>query len=329
MYQEILCNFDNLREAYRLAHQGKTNAADVIEFDKNKFYNLNKLLKKLQNKEWSSIFRYYRFIITEPKERVVDAMLFEGRIVQHVLCDKILRPYFEARLVKENCACRQNKGTDYAVNLVKQGIVKYLKTHPDGWVLKMDVKKYFPSIDRVVLKNMLAKFPDGEIVELLHFIVDNAPDENGMPIGNQTSQWFALYYLDTIDRIIKEKYQIRVYARYMDDLVIIDENKEKLKRLWTELSEVAQTKLKLQFNSKTQLSPLHKGVSFLGWRIIPTKSHGVYMKLENGKRKMRVDKINEIWWDDDTESRASRLRSVEANLDKGNTYLFQKRHGVK
>lgn len=329
MYQEILCNFDNLREAYRLAHQGKTDAADVIEFDKNKFYNLNKLLKKLQNKEWSSIFRYYRFIITEPKERVVDAMLFEGRIVQHVLCDKILRPYFEARLVKENCACRQNKGTDYAVNLVKQGIVKYLKTHPDGWVLKMDVKKYFPSIDRVVLKNMLAKFSDGEIVELLHFIVDNAPDENGMPIGNQTSQWFALYYLDTIDRIIKEKYQIRVYARYMDDLVIIDENKEKLKRLWTELSEVAQTKLKLQFNSKTQLSPLHKGVSFLGWRIIPTKSHGVYMKLENGKRKMRVDKINEIWWDDDTESRTSRLRSVEANLDKGNTYLFQKRHGVK
>lgn len=329
MYQEILCNFDNLREAYRLAHQGKTNAADVIEFDKNKFYNLNKLLKKLQNKEWSSIFRYYRFIITEPKERVVDAMLFEGRIVQHVLCDKILRPYFEATLVKENCACRQNKGTDYAVNLVKQGIVKYLKTHPDGWVLKMDVKKYFPSIDRVVLKTMLAKFPDNEIVELLHFIVDNAPDENGMPIGNQTSQWFALYYLDTIDRIIKEKYRIKVYARYMDDLVIIDENKEKLKRLWTELSEVAQTKLKLQFNSKTQLSPLHKGVSFLGWRIIPTKSHGVYMKLENGKRKMRVDKINEIWWDDDTESRASRLRSVEANLDKGNTYLFQKRHGVK
>ena len=87
MYQEILCNFDNLREAYRLAHQGKTNAVDVIEFDKNKFYNLNKLLKKLQNKEWSSIFRYYRFIITEPKKRVVDAMLFEGRIVQHVLCD--------------------------------------------------------------------------------------------------------------------------------------------------------------------------------------------------------------------------------------------------
>lgn len=329
MYQEILCNFDNLREAYSLAHQGKTNAADVIEFDKNKFYNLNKLLKKLQNKEWSSIFRYYRFIITEPKERVVDAMLFEGRIVQHVLCDKILRPYFEARLVKENCACRQNKGTDYAVNLVKQGIVKYLKMHPDGWVLKMDVRKYFPSIDRQVLKSMLAKFPDDEIVEMLHFIVDTAPDENGMPIGNQTSQWFALYYLDTIDRIIKEKYRIKVYARYMDDLVIIDESKEKLKRLWAELTEVAQTRLKLQFNSKTQLLPLHKGVSFLGWRIILTEKHGVYMKLENGKRKMRIDKINEIWWNDDMESRTSRLSSVEANLDKGNTYLFQKRHGVK
>lgn len=329
MYQEIICNFDNLREAYRLAHRGKTNAADVVEFDKDKFYNLNKLLKKLQNKQWNDIFRYYRFTITEPKERIVDAMLFEGRIVQHVLCDKILRPYFEARLVKENCACRENKGTDYAVKLVRQGMVKFLKQYADGWVLKMDVSKFFPSIDRETLKTMLAKFPDKEIVELLYFIIDSSPDEKGMPIGNQTSQWFALYYLDPIDRIIKEKFRIKCYSRYMDDLVIIDESKEKLKRLWTELSAVAKEKLKLQFNAKTQLMPLYKGVTFLGWRIVPTANRGIYMKIENGKRKMRVDKIKEIWWDSDAESRETRLRSIEANLDKGNTYMFQKRHGIK
>lgn len=329
MYDEILCNFDNIREAYRLAHRGKTNSPDVIEFDKNKLYNLQYILNTMKKREWDKVFTYYRFTITQPKERIIDAMNFDGRIVQHILCDKILRPYFEARLVKENCACRQNKGTDYALKLVKQGIVGFLKKHSDGWVLKMDVRKYFPSIDRAVLKEMLAKFPDKEIRDLLYYIVDNSPEQNGLAIGNQTSQWFALYYLDPIDRIIKEKYRIKLYTRYMDDLIIVHESKTLLQELWKELVDVARNRLKLEFNAKTQLFPLHKGVSFLGWKIMPTPHKGVYMKLDGDKKKLRIVKIKEIWWDSDTELRATRLRSVEVNLDKGNTYLLQKRHGIK
>ena len=239
MYKEILCNFENLYEAYYIAHRGKTNSQDVIEFDKNKLYNLNIILKQLENKEWDKIFRYYRFMIHYPKDRIVDAMVFEGRIVQHVLCDKILRPYFEPRLVKENSACRIGKGTDYASNLIKQGLTKFLRSHDKGYVLKIDIKKYFPSIDRKILKSILEKFPDKEIKELLFYIIDHCPEENGLPIGNQTSQWFALYYMDALDRIIKEKYKIKIYARYMDDFLIIHEDKNILKQLLSDLINFA------------------------------------------------------------------------------------------
>lgn len=319
MYKEILCNLDNLREGYRLSHRGKTNSPDVVEFDKHKLYNLNTILRQLEIKDWDKIFRYYRFMIHYPKDRVVDAMIFEGRIVQHVLCDKILRPYFEPRLVKENSACRIGKGTDYASNLVKFGITKFLHTHLDGYVLKIDIKKYFPSIDRTILKSILNKFPDDEIRELLFYLIDHCPENNGLPIGNQTSQWFALYYMDALDRIIKEKYKIKIYARYMDDFIIIHENKDYLIQLLSELKEFALNERLLQFNEKTQLTPLHKGFSFLGWRYV-IKNKKIIKRVENSKRKYRImtlkkARINSI-----------KRQSIIQYLNRGNTYKFQQQY---
>jgi RNA-directed DNA polymerase len=264
VYTDVICNFENLREAYRLAHRSKSECPEVIEFDRDILGNLLILKRQLINKEWDKIFEYYRFEITVPKKRIVDALTFRGRIVQHVLCDNILKPWFEKRLVKENCACREDKGTQYAANLVKQGMVKFLKNHDDGYCLKMDVKSYFPSIDRKTLKEMLKDFPYEDIKEFLFWIIDHCPESNGLPIGNQTSQWMALYYLNKIDRIIKEKYRIKYYARYMDDLIIIHEDKKYLEKLLSELTIFANDKLKLTFNDKTQIFPLHKGISFLG-----------------------------------------------------------------
>lgn len=314
MYQEIMCNFENIYDAYRLAHRGKANSPDVIEFDKHKLYNLNKILEYLQKKEWDKIFKYYRFKLYDPKERIVDAMVFEGRIVQHVLCDKILRPFFDKRLVKENCACRIGKGTDYANNLVKQGLTKVLRKHKDCYVLKMDVRKYFPSIDRSVLKELISIFPDKEILKLLYYIIDHCPEENGLPIGNQTSQWFALFYLNPIDRIIKEKYHQKYYACYMDDLIIILTGRE----LLNELRYVAKEKLHLLFNSKTQLIPLHKGFCFLGWRykIIGKK---IIKRIDNSKRKSRINTILDI-------KTPEQYLSVKQYLSRGNTWLFQKHY---
>ena len=177
-------------------------------------YNLHKLQEKLINREWDEIFKYYRFIVTDPKKRTIDALHFEGRIVQHVLCDLILRPYFEPRLVKENAACRVGKGTEYAVSMLKDGLVKFYKNHNDGYVVQIDVHHYFPSVNREKLKEIIDDFPDKELLGFVDWIIDNSPD-TGLPIGNQSSQWFALCYMDRLDRVVKEEFRARIYTRYM------------------------------------------------------------------------------------------------------------------
>lgn len=329
MYKEIMCDFNNIYQAYKLAHRGKSEDKEVIEFDKNKMYNLNKILRLLEKKEWNKIFVYYRFILYDPKKRIVDALTFEGRIVQHILCDNILRPYLDKRLIKENCACRKDKGTLYAINLVKQNLVKFLKHNNIGYCLKMDVRHYFPSIDRTTLKSLFNKFPDKEVKEFLFWIIDNCPEENGLPIGNQTSQWFTLYYLNKIDRTIKEKYRIKYYARYMDDLIIIHESKEYLHQMLIELKQIANNILKLEFNGKTQIFPLHKGISFLGWKFYYTKdTHKIIMRIDSSKKRLRNKKIKSIqqnynlglYSKDDYNNR---MRSVIVNLKHGNTYKYR------
>lgn len=307
---EILCDFNNLYRAYQLAHRGKTNTRSVVEFDQNKLYNIRKLADLMSKKEWAKVFKYYRFYIHEPKERVVDAMTFEGRIVQHVLCDKILRPYFENRLIDANCACRVGKGTSYALDKVKKAFVQCKST---DYVLKADVRHYFPTIDRSILKSCLEKFPDAETKELLFWLIDNCPDEFGMPIGNQTSQWFALYYIDKLDRIIKERFRFKFYIRYMDDFLVIGDKNE-LSRLLHVLKQVAYNERNLTFNKKTQIAPVRRGVSFLGWRFY-MKDHLIIRvareKVKCRKQRMRAAKTKD------------KITAYRAFLSFGNTYKFQ------
>lgn len=328
---EKLYNFKNLYQAYKLAHRGKINNKEVIEFDKHKIENLRRLQKQIQNKEWDKIFTYYRFTITDPKIRIVDALHFEGRIIQHILCDLILKPWFEPRLVKENCACRIDKGTDYAIKILCQHMTKILKYEENPYVLKIDIKKFFPSIDRDTLKNILSKFPDKEVLELLYFIIDSAPEDKGIPIGNQTSQWFALYYLNELDRTIKEKHSIKFYVRYMDDLIILDKDKKDLQVLLLELKIKAQKKYKLNFNSKTQITPIRHGISFLGWKIFPVENNKLIQILSNNKKRHKKKKIKEMFNNFKTQKDSQqkfneRYVSTQAHLNKGNTYGFQKQY---
>lgn len=331
MYNDVLCDYFNLRKAYQKAHRGKTDDSRIIEFDKDVNRNLRKLQRLLINKEWKKIFRYYRFNIHRPKERVVDALEFEGRIVQHVLCDNILKPYFDKRLVNTNCACRENKGTLFALNRLKKDILKISRKNQNFYTLKIDIKKYFPSIDREILKNKLSSFPEEEIKELLFFIVDNAPDGKGLPIGNQTSQWFALIYLNEFDRIIKEKFSICYHVRYMDDIIVLSESKQQLQTLLKYLQNYADKKLKLKFNGKTQIAPISKSVDFLGWKFrINSK---LILTVSNEKRQQRKSKLKEIRKllekrKINFENYLMRLFSMKVNLNFGNTFNFKRRNKI-
>lgn len=116
----------------------------------------------------------------------------------------------------------------------------------------------------------------------------NKGEGKGLPLGNQTSQWFALYYLDPVDRLIKEKYRIKYYSRYMDDLVLIHDDKEYLKEVLAGIREYAEKRLNLEFNEKTQVFPLSQGVDYLGWHFYLSDTGKVIRKLRaSNKRRFK------------------------------------------
>ena len=115
-----------------------------------------------------------------------------------------------------------------------------------------------------------------------------------MPLGNQTSQWFALYYLDPMDRLVKERMNIKHYVRYVDDGILVYESKEYLKEVLAMMKDKAQ-ELNLEFNEKTQILPISEGVDFLGFRFYLTDTGKVIRRLRTSNKrrwKRRLKKYN-------------------------------------
>lgn len=251
---------------------------------------------------------YRTFMVHDPKERRIEALSFRDRVVQHCLCDNILKPYFENRLIYDNAACREGKGTDFARNRLTGFLREHYKRHGTrGYILKYDVHHYFASIDHHTLIGMLCDIPDIRVLALLYHIIkshDGSVDPKtgrgmGLPLGNQTSQWFALYYLDPLDRLIKERMRVRHYVRYMDDGVLLHESKEYLREVLARMRAMAK-ELRLEFNQKTQIVPISEGVDFLGFRFYLTNTGKVIRRLRTSSKrrwKRRLKKYAEEYRD--------------------------------
>ena len=271
---------------------------------------------------------YYHFTIYDPKTREIQALRFPDRVVQRSLCDNVLRPWFENHLVYDCAACRTGKGTHFAMRRLNGFLSAFYREHgTTGYVLKCDIRKYFDSVDHEVLKGKLRKFPDREVRQYLYQIVDsyNADTGKGLPMGNQSSQWFALYYLDRLGRIIKEKYRIQYYTRYMDDLVLLHPDKEVLKACLSELREVAAKELKLEFNQKTQIFPLSQGVDYVGWHFYLTDTGKVIRKLRTSskkrfKRRLRYFQRKYAEGNIEPEAIQRSLASYNGHLSHGHTW---------
>jgi RNA-directed DNA polymerase len=334
VYEDIY-QFENLYRSYKMAARCKRSQGEVIGFELNLAQNLWEMHNALENKSYRPK-AYHKFMIYDPKEREIQALSFGDRVVQHSLCDNVLKPYFENRLIYDCAACREGKGTHFAMDRLK-GFLRefYKKNGTNGYFLKCDVRKYFNSIDHQTLKYLLRKFPDEEVKTFLYQIIDsfNGDTGKGLPMGNQSSQWFALYYLDKIDRIIKEKYHIRYYTRYMDDLILVHESKEHLAACLAELREVLKKELQLEFNEKTQIFPVSEGVDYLGWRFYLTNNGKVILRLRTSNKrrfKRRLKSFKEKYRQNQIEladiSRS--IASYNGHLSHGHTWkLKQKVYG--
>ena len=295
--------------------------------------NLWGLKERLESKTYV-VGGYKQFVIHDPKDREIQALSYGDRVVQHSLCDNVLTPFFENRLIYDNCACRKRKGTHFGIDRLAEFMREYYrKNGADGWILKIDIRKYFPSVDHEILLQRLRRIiPDPDIKSLVEMIIRswNAATGKGLAMGNQTSQLFALYYLDPADRLIKEKLKIKHYTRYMDDMILLHPDKEYLQECLRQIRELCERELKLELNEKTQIFPIHHGVDYLGWHFYLTDTGKVIKQLrtQNKKRlKRRMKGLQKGYAEGrlDFEDIKRSMAAASGHLMHGHTYRLRER----
>lgn len=327
---EKIYRFENLYKAFRESRKEKSGKAEVIIYELRLTENLWYLHYLLKTRTYRPS-PYHTFWIHDPKLREIQALSFGDRVLQHSLCDNVLRPYFEPRLIYDSASCRIGKGSHFAMDRLSGFMRDFYKKHgTQGYVLKCDVKKYFDNINHDVLKYKLRKIPDPDVKNLLYLLIDSyhADTGKGIPMGNQSSQWFALYYLDRMDRVIKEKFRIKYYSRYMDDLVLIHESKDYLKEILAELTRIAHEELDIEFNQKTQIFPIASGVDYLGWHFYLTDTGKVIKRLRTSnkrrfKRRMKAFRKKYNAGTMTLEQIQKSLASYRGHLSHGHTYRLR------
>lgn len=280
-----IISFESLLKSHQRARVGKQHKREVIEFEANLSRNLWELHYQLKYRSYR-IGGYRRFMIHDPKEREIQAISYRDRIVQHSLCDNLLVPLLENHLIDANCACRVGKGTDYAIKLLRTFMARHYRRHgPTGYFVKLDISKYFPSIDHQILYQKLSCYPfDGDTWWLLQEVVDSYGNGRGLPMGNQSSQCFALLYLDRIDRIIKERLRVKHYVRYMDDMILLVPDKATARSCLECIRREVEGE-RLLLNAKSQVVKVCNGVEFLGWRFKYAASGKIVQKVRQQSKK--------------------------------------------
>lgn len=282
VFEKIISEGSLLR-GYKLALKGNSKSKTALEF----YFNAEKYISELHEELKTDSYlpgKMFSFKIFDPKERVISAAPFRDRVLHQSICAE-LEPFFEKKFIFQTFACRKNKGTHKAVKQAQ----RYLKGN--YWYLKSDIKKYFESIDHNILITELEKGikDDRLMILLIKIIKSNCSIEGkGIPIGNLTSQYFANFYLSGFDHFVKDFLGVKRYARYMDDFVIFDSDKEKLKKLLSEVRLYLKDYLQLNLKEKaTYINSRENGLSFLGWRIFPSVIRINNINLKRSLKKLK------------------------------------------
>lgn len=266
LYQ-IICSKENLRLAHQNARKGKGWYKEVKMVDSDVDHYINLLHDMLVNKTYQTS-EYVTFIKRDSnKDRVIYKLpYFPDRICQWAII-QVIEPILIKNLIQNTYSAIPGRGIHKALDDVKKAIQK----DPTGmaYCLKLDVKKYYPSIDHAVLKGKFRKmFKDPDLLWLLDEIIDSTPGNAGIPIGNYVSQYCGNMYLSGFDHWIKEEKHIRHYFRYMDDICIFSKCKEELHKLRKEIDEYFKMNLHLTIKSNWQVFPTFtRGLDFVGYRI--------------------------------------------------------------
>lgn len=211
------------------------------------------------------------------------------------LCQTGLYEDITEHFIYDNCACQIGKGTDFALRRVKAHMREFYSEHGrDGWVLKCDVKQFFPSTLHSVAKAAIDKRVEDERAKQMVFqVIDSFGGDRGIGLGSQISQLVELAVLDDLDHMIKERLHIRHYVRYMDDLILIHEDKEYLKYCWGVIEKELNA-IGLELNKKTTMYPFKQGIKFLQWHFTISETGKIAMRMNSKKLGMERRRIKRL-----------------------------------
>lgn len=262
---ERIADRENLMLAFCKARRGQGGAPAVLRYAADLDGEFARLRAGLAQGDLE-LGHFERFEIRDPKPRVIHAPPFRERVLHHALMN-LCEPRIERYLIDDTFACRRGRGTSAALERARE----FARRHHA--VLKLDIARYFDSIDHAVLLRQLARlYKERRLLELFERIVAShhvAPGK-GLPIGTLTSQHFASLYLGPLDHHVKQDLRCAGYVRYMDDFLLFGDDRAELRRWLVELHTWLGRELRLTIKPSVQLVPTTHGVPFLGFRVWPT-----------------------------------------------------------
>jgi retron-type reverse transcriptase len=288
MRHSDVCAFSNLYQAYLNARKQKRYRGEVMQFSYSLEANLFALQKELAERTYR-VGKYRPFIVEEPKRRQIVALPFRDRVVQWAL-HLVIQPVFERRMIADSFACRAGKGTLHTVRRLSY----FMGKQGNEYYLKLDVKSFFASVNRSILKTIVRRHITDEGVLWLLDAVFDSPPVPGLPIGNLMSQLFANVYLHELDHRCKNAYGVKYYIRYMDDIVILSRGKAYLRALLADIQDFLSSDLALSLNQKTHIGKCRDGIEFVGYRVWRGLRMIKKQSLARMKKKVRAWKSGKI-----------------------------------
>ncbi|GHV22976.1 hypothetical protein FACS189428_5840 [Clostridia bacterium] len=313
----------DLFQAYYDARRNKRNTINQLRFELDYEHHLLALYEELANRTYT-ITKSIAFIVNHPVKREIFAADFRDRIIHHLIYNYI-NPVIDLQLIPNCYSCRKGKGTHYAIRQMADFMRECSENYTrDCYVLKLDIRGYFMSINKKMLWKKLLQMLEplttehipGMDKESLLWLIDlvlwndptqscivkgkntdwnglpatkslfNNPKDCGLPIGNLTSQLFSNVYLHDFDRYVKNELGVEYYGRYVDDFVLIHPDKEFLLEMKEKIKSYLKEYCALDLHpSKVYLQHYHKGFAFLGAYIKP---HRIYIGNRTKKKFLQT-----------------------------------------
>lgn len=301
---DVIFSMENLQKALKDASRGRRYHRDALKYSLNSYEKLNEIRQEIYSGTYS-IDRYYIFYVYEPKKRMIMSISFKHRIVQWAIY-RVVNPILVRGYIEDSYGCVPGRGSLSAMMRLKYWVDQVSRKSGKWYYLKLDISKYFYRVDHKTLKDVLArKIKDVRLLNVLFRIIDcehtpfGLPDgkspgevplegrlfDVGMPIGNLLSQVFANVYLNELDQYCKRILKIHFYIRYMDDVIILSDSKQKLHEWKSLIEHFLLERLKLSLNRKTCIRPISCGIEFVGYRIF---SDRVTIRKSTSMRIKRV-----------------------------------------